>query len=307
MSTSKLMACATALAVLGAPLSLLIPAMQSAASEVIKLEQLNGVFRLPVRVNDVVEVPFVVDTGAGEVAIPDDVLSTLKRTGTVSGSDFIGTGTYTLADGSTTKSDRYVLHKMRVGDHIVADVVANVVSSQGEPLLGQSFLSKLPAWRIDYVQPALVFDDERGNTTEQKQTAAIEQPLQAYSDGLAARKAWVQYFSKLSSRTKEGADWWALRRTDPSASCYFLISSKISDGDLERYDGCVSAKQQLAPIDERRCNEPAYSTGWDAYDGAPLTPPLGQQQCKAMYPPSLWESVGNSLNGLRLPLGARGQ
>jgi hypothetical protein len=296
MSKFKLMTCATALAVLGPPLSLVIPAMQSAASEVIKLEQLNGVFRLPVLVNDVVEVPFVVDTGAGEVVIPDDVLSTLKRTGTVSRSDFIGTGTYTLGDGSTTKSDRYVLHKMRVGDHIVADVVANVVSSQGEPLLGQSFLSKLPAWRIDYAQRALVFDDEGGHTTEQKQTAAIEQPLQAYSDGLAARKAWVQYFSKLSGRTKEGAGWWALRRTDyPSASCHFLfvISSKISDGDLERYDGCLSAKQQLAPIDQRRCNEPAYSIGWDAYDGAPLTPPLGPQQCKAMYPPSLWESVGN--------------
>jgi hypothetical protein len=202
------------------------------------------------------------------------------------------------------KSDRYIIHKMRVGDHIITDVIANVVSSHAEPLLGQNFLSKLPVWRIDYAEHALVFGDE-GATKEQKQiaVAVIAQPQQACADGLAARKAWVQYFSELSGGKQEGADWWALRRTDPSATCSFLIPGKVVDGTLERYDGCRLAKQQLDPIDKRRCNEPEYDRGWDAYyGGAPITPPLGQQQCQAMNqamnPSSLWRSVGNWWNRL---------
>jgi len=131
-----------------------------AVSETIQLEQLHGVFMLPVWINDAVTVPFVLDSGAAEVAITEDVFSTLRRTGTVKDSDFIGTGTYTLADGSITSSARYVLHKMRAGNHVITDVVANVVSAEGDPLLGQSFLSKLPAWTIDNNRHMLVLHDQ---------------------------------------------------------------------------------------------------------------------------------------------------
>ena len=46
---------------------------------------------------------------------------------------------------------------MRVGGHVVRDVAASVgpaVSS--EPLLGQSFLSKLPSWTLDNNRHVLI-------------------------------------------------------------------------------------------------------------------------------------------------------
>jgi|GEM_PF-4601845 len=119
---------------------------------------------LPVRINDAVAIPFVLDSGAAEVSIPLDVFLTLRRTGTVGQSDFIGTGTYTLADGSTTSSERYVLHKMAVGSHVITNVVANVAPVQGDPLLGESFLVRLPAWSIDNARHALVLNDRAGAT-----------------------------------------------------------------------------------------------------------------------------------------------
>jgi hypothetical protein len=70
------------------------------------------------------------------------------------------TGTAVLADGSTTASRRYTIHKMSVGNHTVSDVVAGVAPIKAAPLLGQSSLSKLPAWAIDYVQSALVFNPQ---------------------------------------------------------------------------------------------------------------------------------------------------
>ena len=127
---------------------------------------------LPVRINDTVTVPFVLDSGAAEVSIPNDVFSVLRRSDTINQSDFIGTGAYTLADGTTVSSDRYILHKMSVGDHIITDVVANVVSIKGDPLLGQSFLQKLPAWTLDNAQHALVLQDNIGKKQVEPKTAA---------------------------------------------------------------------------------------------------------------------------------------
>jgi hypothetical protein len=145
---------------------------QLAYSESIKLKQSGGVYMLPVRINDTVTVPFVLDSGAAEVSIPNDVFSVLRRSDTINQSDFIGTGAYTLADGTTVSSDRYILHKMSVGDHIIADVVANVVSVKGDPLLGQSFLQKLPAWTLDNAQHALILQDNIGEQQVEPKTAA---------------------------------------------------------------------------------------------------------------------------------------
>jgi predicted aspartyl protease len=41
------------------------------------------------------------------------------------------------------------LREVQVGTHVIKDVVANVVPIEGDPLLGQSFLSRLPSWSID--------------------------------------------------------------------------------------------------------------------------------------------------------------
>src|SRR5207302_5320278 len=111
-----------------------------AIGESIQLEQLHEIYMVPVRINDAVAIPFVLDTGASEVAIPQDVFLVLLRSGTVKDSDFIGTGTYVMADGSKQSSRRFVLHTMAVGSRIITNVVANVVSVKGDPLLGQSFL-----------------------------------------------------------------------------------------------------------------------------------------------------------------------
>jgi gag-polyprotein putative aspartyl protease/MORN repeat len=138
------------------------PAAPGSSREVIPLDPQHGVFMLPVRINDAITIPFILDSGASVVVITADILSVLRRTGTISASDFIGTGSYTLADGSTISSDRYVLRKMAVGTHIITDVVASVAPAKGDPLLGQSFLSKLPAWTLDNARHALVLNDGAG-------------------------------------------------------------------------------------------------------------------------------------------------
>ena len=146
-----------------------------ASSETIPLEQFNGIYMLPVRINGLVTIPFILDTGASEIAIPADVFMTLRRTKTVNDSDFIGTGTFVTAEGSQHKSERFVLRELKVGDHVVKDVIANVVPTEGEPLLGQSFLSRLASWSVDNNSHVLHLGD--GGSEQQQPCRNLSAPF----------------------------------------------------------------------------------------------------------------------------------
>ena len=156
--------------------ALLAATLQTCAAETVQLEDHYGTYMVPVHINGAVTLPFVLDTGASAVAIPEDLFSVLTRTGTVTTSDFLGTGTVQLADGSEHASRRFVLHEVQVGNHVVRNVIANVVSVKGNPLLGQSFLSRLPAWSIDNQSHSLVLHDQSGVTAPPVTTSRAPPP-----------------------------------------------------------------------------------------------------------------------------------
>jgi clan AA aspartic protease (TIGR02281 family) len=113
-------------------------------------------YYIPVRINDAITLPFLLDTGASDLAIPADVALTLIRAGKLKRGDFIGQTSYRMANGSEDLSDVVILRDVRVGDHMVRNVSANISPPQGEPLLGQSFLSKFGAVTVDYKRLILV-------------------------------------------------------------------------------------------------------------------------------------------------------
>jgi clan AA aspartic protease (TIGR02281 family) len=151
----------------------MLTVIRPAAAEEIQLRGHGGTFSVAVRLNDSISLNFVLDTGATDVAIPADVVSTLLRTGTLTERDFVGRVTYVMADGSKLPSLRFVLREVQVGNQSVRNVVASVSPIRGDPLLGQSFLSRLPPWTIDYRRNALVIDNTAPSRT------AISPPSEA--------------------------------------------------------------------------------------------------------------------------------
>lgn len=115
----------------------------------IPLQKEGGVYRVPVRINDVLTLDFIIDSGAAEVQVPADVALTLLRTGTISQDDFLPGETYLLADGSKTKSSRFNIKELKIGNYVVNQVSAGIGGIEGPLLLGQSFLSKVPSWSQD--------------------------------------------------------------------------------------------------------------------------------------------------------------
>jgi clan AA aspartic protease (TIGR02281 family) len=118
----------------------------------------GGTFVVPVRINDQITLNFVVDSGASDVTIPNDVVSTLVRTGTITDADFLGKQTYRLADGSTVPSQRFAIRSLTVGDKTLKNVVGSISPSASDLLLGQSFLSRFKSWSIDNDRRALILD-----------------------------------------------------------------------------------------------------------------------------------------------------
>ena len=124
----------------------------------VALVQRGGVYTVPVLINDVIPLHFVVDSGASDVTIPADVVGTLIRMGKITDKDFVGEQKYRLADGSIMTSKTFIIRSLKVGDVTVTNVLGSVADVKGSLLLGQSFLKKFKTWSIDNTKHELIFD-----------------------------------------------------------------------------------------------------------------------------------------------------
>lgn len=125
--------------------------------EYVKLSFKNGVYHIPVKINNSVNLDFVLDLGAADVLISPDVFMTLYRSGSITDKDFVGVNTYKFADGSTAKSNVFYLRSLMLGNVEIKDVRAAVATSLDAPLLlGQSALKKLPNYLIDNKRALLI-------------------------------------------------------------------------------------------------------------------------------------------------------
>jgi hypothetical protein len=124
--------------------------------QTIGMEKRGGVYVVPVRFNDVITLDAIVDSGASDLSIPADIVSTLIRAKTVTNEDFLGKQTYVLADGSKVPSQQFRIRSLKVGDKTLENVVASIASVNATILLGQSFLSRFKSWSVDNERHALI-------------------------------------------------------------------------------------------------------------------------------------------------------
>ena len=124
-------------------------AQDRAAGHIVSIEPHDGAFVVPVVLNDVMTVKFIVDSGSADVSIPEDVASRLMRSGTMSDADLLGSKTYLLADGSMVPSKIYRMASLKIGGLVMQNVTVRIAAARSSLLLGQSFLSRLRSWSVD--------------------------------------------------------------------------------------------------------------------------------------------------------------
>lgn len=119
----------------------------------------NGVYVLPVTLNGVLKLNFILDLGASDVSISPDVFLVLYKAGTINDSDFIGTEQYQFADGSKAKSDVFLLKSITIGEITITNIKASISNNINTPLLlGQSALKQLPSYKIDNSNHKLIIE-----------------------------------------------------------------------------------------------------------------------------------------------------
>ena len=117
--------------------------------------RMRGVFALSVGLNGNTKSYFVVDSGAANMQIPQEVADELTRNGTLTQSDFLGERRFVVADGRGVLQRVIRLRSVQVGNRTMENVLAAVGAPHSQALLGQSLLRRLNWWKIDNVRNAI--------------------------------------------------------------------------------------------------------------------------------------------------------
>jgi clan AA aspartic protease (TIGR02281 family) len=237
---------------------LMAPLSHPAAAETIQLKKHpGGGYTIPGRINDAVSLTFILDTGASDVLIPDEVARELERTGKLERGDFIGTRTYVLADGSKVPSRRVLLREVTVGGQTVSNVTASIGRSGSPPLLGQSFLSKFASWTLDNERNLLVLKTKTDTAaTSQAESGARPGGSPGASPGASSGGSGSAYgaFAHDDTSGRYGASW---------------NQGSQARADETALKGCASESCKIVfRITARQCGAIAMTDNGKAWGGA---------------------------------------
>ena len=124
----------------------------------VQMHRAGGVFVIPITLNDSVNQYAILDSGASNVQIPQEVADELRRNGSLTDADGLGQRRYILADGRGVLDKVFRLRRLKIGDKVMDNVVATISAPNTRILLGQSVLRRLNGWAIDNIKNTLTLD-----------------------------------------------------------------------------------------------------------------------------------------------------
>ena len=124
-------------------------------SDEIALIDSNGVYMIPITLNDSIVVAGILDTGASEMFIPFNVIASLIETGGIATKDILKDGSYALADGTIKNRERVNIAKILIGNLTFTNVSAIVGANNSTVLIGQNLLKNIN-YSIDNKKKVLI-------------------------------------------------------------------------------------------------------------------------------------------------------
>ena len=115
----------------------------------IPLRKSGGVYEARILLNDDVATYFIIDSGASDLTVSEDVFKMMMRNGSLQASDIKETATYRIANGQSVRGTVFNMKKVTIGALTLTNVRAVVLPGADSPLLGQSFLRRLGSWKIN--------------------------------------------------------------------------------------------------------------------------------------------------------------
>lgn len=183
-----------------------------AAQSEITINKLNGVFKIPCKVNGL-SLDFIFDTGASDVSISITEAMFLLKQGLINSDDFVGEKKYTIANGTIEKGSVINIREVEVEGIVLKNVKATVFNNVEAPLImGMSAISKLG--KVELFEDKLVITEgakDNMQTTKEKDfaifyekaTNAIFQVFQTLTDSKVDNYIKSNYKLFVAPRTDE--------------------------------------------------------------------------------------------------------
>ena len=274
-------------------------------AEEIQLIKKGGVYQIPVKINGVITLHFVLDTGAAEVNIPADVALTLLRSGTINASDFLPGRTYSLADGSTVNSSRFLLRHLAIGSHRISNIPASIGEVASPLLLGQSFLERLGPWGMDTQKQVLTIGPRDTRAQREAVTSRPSTPTESPPTSpqtTAARdmgNPQISAASVGSPNTKVG-DTYIIEYVDPDnpKSSYSIERKVVNVGG-----GTITVATKNVKSKTGKTRALQFTSEWNLLSsrnpdgsGFDYSPPL-QYFTFPLYPGKTWQGSSTANRG----------
>jgi len=128
-------------------------------SDVITLKDHNGVYMVPITINDSMTVNGILDTGSFEMFIPFDVIETLKQSESFTMDNITEDALYRMADGSIKTTERINIERIKIGKTMFHNVSAIVGPNNSEILIGQNLLQAFNYYSIDNKRKILILNN----------------------------------------------------------------------------------------------------------------------------------------------------
>jgi clan AA aspartic protease (TIGR02281 family) len=116
----------------------------------------GGTFYVSVEIDGLVTIDMMLDSGAADVAITEEVFRSLGP-----GVVRFGEREYSMANGTISRRALFKIKSLKIGDLVLEDVTASV--GPGALLLGQTFLQRLSSWAIDNAEHVLILEAKAPN------------------------------------------------------------------------------------------------------------------------------------------------
>jgi uncharacterized protein YgiM (DUF1202 family) len=116
----------------------------------VKLSRKNGVFNIPVELNEALRVYSLFEEGASDITVSPDVAQTLIKSGTIKDMDWLSGGAFDFADGTTAPSERFRLKSVKIGSKVAYNIPCRISGYMQVPMiLGKNVLTRMGNYSFD--------------------------------------------------------------------------------------------------------------------------------------------------------------
>lgn len=117
-------------------------------TDTIKTLTINGLTYIKIKTGSMVQF-WLFDTGASDMLISNEMEKQLKDEGYITDAGYLGTGEYSLANGTVDTCRKYIVNNIRIGNYTVNNIIVAVSDKSKRIIAGKSLLNKFSNWILD--------------------------------------------------------------------------------------------------------------------------------------------------------------